>query len=275
MEDKEKKSLLDRKIPAWHIAYIVLICVIINVFLLLIIPGKVNADAYTNFAFAATITSIVLAVVSIVYSLQSGLSSTSQLSSIKDIENRISEEINKFNGIDEAIRRAVNPLTEDVRGLQKSQNDLQKAQDTMHTELQKYFNSNETIVLNQSDGGTISIVGPAIMYITMYAAIKSKETDMDIPYHKFAEFVGPQARYCEGLLDGIASLHPEKLKISQGSKSSRKKVTVFDTEYLGTLEYWKEKASNIENEKLSKVLLTVIDQYYCNVENQLPPDSVG
>lgn len=272
--EENNRSFLNKKVSFWHVVYIVIICIIINVSLLVIVPGRINNDAYTNFSFAATITSIVLAVVSIVYSLQSGLSSAGQLSSIKDIEGRISEEINKFSGIDESIRKALNPLSEDVKALQVSQNDIQKAQDTLHAELQQYFNSNETIEVSLSDGKTISIVGPAIMYVTMYAAIKSKETGMDMPYHKFAEFVGPQARYCEGLLDGIAALHPEKLSVAQGSRVSRKKVTSFDTTYFGTLEYWKEKASTIESEKLSKGLLSVIDNYYSNSDNQLPPDSI-
>lgn len=78
---------------------------------LLIIPGRINDDAYQNFSFAATITSIVLALVSIVYSLQSGLSSVGQLHSVIEIESQISNEIKKFSGIDEKIRNALVPIS--------------------------------------------------------------------------------------------------------------------------------------------------------------------
>ena len=70
-------------------------CIMFTVMVLLIMPGRVSDDAYQNFSFAATITSIVLAVVSIIYSLQSGLSSVGQLNAISDIEGKISQEIKK------------------------------------------------------------------------------------------------------------------------------------------------------------------------------------
>ena len=68
-ENTPKKIFWTRKVSLWHIVYIVIICLIVNVFLLCIVPGRVNDEAYQNFSFAATIVSIVLAVVSIVYSL--------------------------------------------------------------------------------------------------------------------------------------------------------------------------------------------------------------
>ena len=96
-------GVLDKKVSVWHIIYIVLICTIFCLVVILILPGRICEEAYTNFSFAATITSIVLAVVSIVYSLQSGLSSVGQLNSIKDVEVSIKNELQKFSDIEGAI----------------------------------------------------------------------------------------------------------------------------------------------------------------------------
>ena len=86
----------------------------------------------------------------------------------------------------------------------------------------------------------------------------------------FAKYVGPQSKYCEGILDGMAVLQPDKIKIEQGSRPARKKVTVFDENSLGTLDVLKNKASSLLNEKLSKNLLTELDNYFSDINNQLP-----
>ena len=93
-ESVNNKNFWSRKISIWHFVYIILFCIFFSIVTLLIMPGRINDDAYQNFSFAATITSIVLALVSIVYSLQSGLSSVGQLHSVIEIESQISNEIN-------------------------------------------------------------------------------------------------------------------------------------------------------------------------------------
>ena len=86
--------------------------------------------------------------------------------------------------------------------------------------------------------------------------------------------MGVQARYCEGLLDGLAALHPDKLKVEQGTRSSRKKVTIFDEDYLGTKGYWKTEIEKIGSEKITKCLLKRIDDYYSDTNNQYSQDSI-
>lgn len=233
------------------------------VVVLIIVPGRINDEAYQNFSFAATITSIVLAVVSIIYSIQSGLSNVGQLQVISEIENKISKEINKFSDIDEKIRELLDPIASQV-------GDIKQTQDNLHTEFLKYAK------LDISDAGkNVNIEGPVILYVVLYAAAKSRETGMDLPFHKFAEFIGSQSRYCEGLLEGIAVFCSDKIKVEQGSRSSRKKITDYDENYFGTKEILREKVEAIQNTKLSKGLLTAIDNYYNDTKNQNPPDSVS
>lgn len=132
-DNKGNRSFWGRKVSIWHIIYLVIICLIINIFLLCIVPGRINEEAYHNFSFAATITSIVLAVVSIVYSLQSGLSSQSQLNGIKNIEERIGSELTRFStlesSIKDAVKEGITPLEASMGNIQQRQDDLQKSQD--------------------------------------------------------------------------------------------------------------------------------------------------
>ena len=265
-ESVNNKNFWSRKISIWHFVYIILFCIFFSIVTLLIMPGRINDDAYQNFSFAATITSIVLALVSIVYSLQSGLSSVGQLHSVIEIESQISNEIKKFSGIDEKIRNALVPISSQVGSIQKTQDTIRQAQDDIHNELLKI----SSLEIPKDDGGNTTLEGPAILYILLYAAVLSKTKAMDMPYHLFAKYVGPQSKYCEGLLDGMAVLQPDKIKIEQGSRPARKKVTVFDENSLGTLDVLKNKASSLLNEKLSKNLLTELDNYFSDINNQLP-----
>lgn len=101
--NKFQRTFGCKKVSIFHLVYIVIIFLIIQLFLFVIYPGHVNEAAFTNFSFASTLVSIVLAVVSIVYTIQSGLSSIGQFKTIQDIEERIHHEINKFSSIDEKI----------------------------------------------------------------------------------------------------------------------------------------------------------------------------
>lgn len=257
------KGFWNRKISMWHVVYIVLMCLMFVVMALWIMPGRVNDDAYQNFSFAATITSIVLAVVSIVYSIQSGLSSVGQLHAISDIEGKISHEIKKFSDIDEKIRNAVSPIASQV-------GDIKQTQDNLHSELLKI---SQLEIFREDNNGKIE--GPVILYVVLYAAARSHETGMDMPYHKFAEYVGLQSRYCEGLLDGIAAFSPDKIKVEQGSRITRKKVRNFDVKVFGEIADLRKKVEAIPNPKLSKNLLASIDDYYSDNNNQNAPDSVS
>ena len=269
-----KHSIWTARVSVWHIAYIVLICILIILFVLLIAPGRINDEAYHNFSFAATITSIVLAVVSIVYSLQSGVSSLGHMSRIQDIEESISEEINKFSGIDDAIRQAISPINQKMGDLQKAQDSMKQVQDDLLNQVTKFNDTNVEGIVKQADGNQMPIVGPRILSVVLYTAAMSKETGMDLPFHEFAKMIGGQSKYCEGLLDGLAALHPDKLKIEVGSRPNRKKVVIFDDSYLGTKDSWESEIEKIGNEKIAKGLLKRINDYYTDINNQNSPDSI-
>ena len=271
---ENNKSLMAKKVSVWHIVYIITICVLVVIFFLLLAPGKINDEAYHNFSFAATITSIVLAVVSIVYSIVSGISTIGHIGRIKNIEENISKEVEKFSRIDEAIKEALSPINKQIGDLQKAQDLMTSKQDLISEGINKFNDNRITLQLPRENGQTQTIVAPPIVYLVLYAAALSKEKDMDIPYHKFAEVIGGQAKYCEGLLDGIAALNPDNIKVEQGSRFSRKKVTEFNEEYWGSKDELKDKVRKETNGKLSEVLMSKIDDYYSDPKNQLPSDII-
>jgi hypothetical protein len=265
MDSIEKKEhFWNKKISLWHFIYFAIICLGFIVGTLVILPGRINNDAFQNFSFASTVTSIVLAVVSIVYSLQSGLKSLGQMNSIQNIEQRISSEISKFSGIDEKIRRAIDPISTQVGEVKKKQDNLLQAQDSLHEEMFNMAN----IQVGSGDKET-NINGPKILTMVLYAAAKSKESGKDIPYHILGRYVGGQAKYCEGLLDGFAAISSSKIKVSTGLKSTRKKVETFDTDTFGSAEELKKKAINSTGIK-NKEIIDKIDNYFCTACNQHP-----
>ena len=66
-------------------------------------------------------------------------------------------------------------------------------------------------------------------------------------------------------MDGLAALHPDKLKIEVGSRPNRKKVVTFDESYLGTKDSWESEIEKIGNEKIAKGLLKRINDYYSDI----------
>lgn len=261
--EETKDNILDRKISVYHLIYVLVICCIFIITALVVLPGRINNDAYQNFSFAATVTSIVLAVVSIVYSLQSGLKSSSQMESIRGIEQSISNEIKKFSDIDEKIRQALDPISDQVGDIKKAQGDLKQAQDSLQSEMLKIT----SISFGKGDEG-VNLEGPKILSVVLFAAARSMERGMDMPYHRFFKHIGAQSRYCEGLLDGLSAVQSVKIKVEEGSKPWRKKVTEFDVKIYGSADDLKKRAIDIADDKTKK-LINDIDDYFSDIKNQL------
>lgn len=274
--------MFSRKISVWHIIYLVLLTVIINVFLLAICPGRVSDAAMDNISFASAIVSIVLAVVSIVYSLQSGFTSSNQFEGIKNIEGNIQNELRKFQDLRDTISQAVEPIRvvvgeiqQTTVDIQKTTGDIQKAQDNMKRNLDDL---NNPITLNVADSKDSSkkrdITLTHTMVVALYAAAMSKEKNMDIPFHVFANFIGAKSHYAEGMLDTLSALD-DGIKLEHGSSSTRKKVTSFNEETFGTKVELRTKAIANPNKRIGEEFISAIDEYFSDVKNQQAKDSIG
>lgn len=268
-DNKSNRSFWGRKVSIWHIIYLVIICLIINIFLLCIVPGRINDDAYHNFSFAATITSIVLAVVSIVYSLQSGLSSQSQLNGIKDIEERIGTELTRFTNLESSIKNAVKegitPLEASMGNIQQRQDDLQKSQDDFSKnwkEFMQVVKQTEPPTEATSEEQSVLSDIPQIFSVILYTCVSSKNTGKDIPYHVLARFFGKRSFYCEGVINGLSVFSPEYLKIKVGSKPNRQVVENYDEDKLGKKDWLRQQVFNGKNEKLGADIIAALDEFF-------------
>ena len=114
--DSEEKNYGGHKVSVLHIIYSAIILCLLGVFILLIAPGRINDNAFTNFSFAATLISIVLAVVSIVYSLLSGLSNNSYKTRMDEIQKTISDRMHDLNSIELSLQNLVEEHKLNLRG---------------------------------------------------------------------------------------------------------------------------------------------------------------
>lgn len=278
MEEQQSKrnTFWTRKVSIWHIVYIVLICLIVNVFLICILPGRINDSAYQNFSFAATIVSIVLAVVSIVYSLQSGLSSIGQLNGIKDIEARIGTELTRFAGLESSIKSAlnesINPLQASMGEVKQKQDDIQKAQDEFFKNWKELSQSvsNPVNEGHQNDDAS-ELVGkevPQILCVIFYVCLCSKETGRDLPYHILGKFFGSRSYYCEGVINGLSVIKPDLLKVKVGSKPNRQTIETYNSSALGSKEWLQKQIKEGKNTKLGEDILVELNNFfYSDVDN--------
>lgn len=267
----KKNSFWIRKVSIWHIIYLIVITLVINIFLLCIVPGRINDDAYHNFSFAATITSIVLAVVSIVYSLQSGLSSIGQLNSIKEIESRIGNELTRFSSLETSIKNVVkegiSPLEASMGNLQQSQVDIKKSQVELKLNWESVIESiteNKSENLSNNDESSVKKISglPQIFYVILYTCLKSNITGKDIPFHILGRYFGIRSYYCEGVIRSISIFNSKTLSLKEGSKAIRIVVNSYDTDVLGEESWLRQQVLDGKNKRLGKDIIQALDEYY-------------
>lgn len=268
--DENNKSFWTRKVSIWHILYIVLIFIILGICLLCVIPGRINDDAYHNFSFAATITSIVLAVVSIVYSIQSGLSSVGHMSNLSEIESNINKEIARFStleaSIKEGVKDVISPIQASMGDIQQRQNDLQKAQDDMAKNFLEMMSVNsETVKISKVKGQKESFPRenlPQIFAVILLTCLQSRKTEKDIPYHILGQFFGVRSYYCEGVINCLTVFDNVSLQVCVGSKQNRQRILVFDEKKYGNEDQLKKLVLNGKNEKLGSDIYAALHKYF-------------
>ena len=107
----------------WHIIYSAIILVILAIFLILVAPVHISEDAFSHFSFASTLISIVLAVVSIVYSLQSGLSNNSYKTRMDEIQNNIQERMKNLQEVEISLKNLVDEHKANLNGNARNDRD--------------------------------------------------------------------------------------------------------------------------------------------------------
>lgn len=102
---------MDRKIDYLHLVYIIIIFVVVLLAIWLSSPYIVCEESLMKFEFAATITSIVLALVSIVYSMHSGQGISENLGSMRNASEKIGNVGDKLETIQTSLQTEITHLT--------------------------------------------------------------------------------------------------------------------------------------------------------------------
>lgn len=254
-------GVLDKKVSVWHIIYIVLICTIFCLVVILILPGRICEEAYTNFSFAATITSIVLAVVSIVYSLQSGLSSVGQLNSIKDVEVSIKNELQKFSDIEGAIKKVIDPIETSMGEIKRTTTDIKNQTGEISKKMSEEVlwgkQQGEMISEGRESNSAENANWPSMFYLIFYMCQQSCKKKIILPYSIFVSYFKKEYWfYCLGVIKGIAIFKPEALEIEVESNRELKILKYNESEFEDE-SFLRDKIRTI-NEKL----LESLDKYY-------------
>lgn len=233
-----------------HLVYVVIICGIILVCTLCVIPRCVSDSAFQNFSFASAIVSIVLAVVSIVYSLWSGQKSNDQYVGMAHIESKIDEQLKGFERIEETFINKLNPINNQIEQIKEDQTKTRKAVDEMSDRITK----GGTDIHNEESKYNIE-ASPAYADITLYLFVLAYTNRKKIPV-KFADSITD--KYWAGFMVAFACSMGDKLNYTNDENGVS--ITVFDTNYFGNKQNIKSRL--LEKSPGQKSKIEQIDVFF-------------
>ena len=260
MDSKENNGE-PKKINIHHLYYVLLLAILIIVVLILHIPFGISRYAFDNFSFASTITSIVLAVVSIVYSIQSGNSSSDQLNGVRDIERNITKQLNNFSELEDKLHKKVDEIKSGVATVKEGQADIKKSVDDIM--LQR-----EVVSASKTDSkGNNLEINSLLGNVLLYSCALSFETKKPIPGAIF-DVMPNISSYCYGYLIALTVFEADKIEIddTESNLTLTTIVTHFDSHTFGTSTEIRSRidvdmASRDNVDKL-KIILNEIDEYF-------------
>lgn len=246
-----------------HLIYVIIIALCIITCIIICQEYAVCETAFANFSFAATITSIVLAVVSIVYSIMSGIFSNNQMSGIREIETRIGSELNNFRSLDEKIRKSVDDILKPIRD---QMNDLHKDQVGMRQSI-------DTLINTKSSGSQDTGTGNPQKFsfknnsqwgnVLIYACSLSFNKKKPLPKAVFDKYSAAFTHYFFGYMVSLSTIMPTYFGYSNGNDPTGSIITVFDEGYFGKQDDIKKIVSEYSNVPNIGSAITEIEQYFC------------
>ena len=220
MKEDFTPEMMQRKYHAYrlHIRYVIFFCLLVCLFIILVAPCHVSDEAFQNFSFAATITSIVLAVVSIVYSFYSSGGLTMSIGEMKQVEKELKEEIRNIPDLKNHVSQTVDDLKDNIlkaldENRQASDSKTEKILETVHNEMVKYRSnsgkendekpkSDDQMKSERFDYFTNSIIGNLLIY-TLYKSWTTKTPFNILSIAKIISFNG--ADYLQGFLVALTT----------------------------------------------------------------------
>lgn len=182
---------MEKKIDKLHLVYCVIICLIIIFAIIVcwVLTSKniISEYAFDNFAFASTIVSIVLAVVSIIYTIYSGSGVTNSIGVLKNVEESISKQLETMEDVENIIKKSI------CKERQEMEHSLS---DIIKSHLEQLFipsvdTRNSRIDKKNGDVCTIDIhnntpLGNVFLYCCFLSIDTKKPWNLEMP-NKFAD----------------------------------------------------------------------------------------
>lgn len=196
---------MEGKVDKLHLVYTIIIFVIVLLAIWLASPYIVCEEVLTKFEFAATITSIVLAVVSIIYSMYSGQGVSQNLGSMRDASEKIGDVGNKLESIQEGLQDDIFKLTNMETNMQTMLSEIRAAKGMIANLGGNYRNDQTTTNDHEFVFEKTSIVGKCIIY----ACKLSKEQNKPFP----ANLVGNPS-YLHGYITALETCAPSKFRVT-------------------------------------------------------------
>ena len=264
-EIREVKKIFRLRLIYWSIIFILL-----AIFLLLISPRCVNPKAFEQFSFASTIVSIVLAVVSIVYSFRSKANSSDNFAGIKAIEESIDNKLFKLDSlgdrvsenvssaISEGVENAMAELKLSVGNLLKEQAEIKNNLSRISDEQTKYFNS-PTLSEETDSHPQTSFLGT----IALYLAYLSVKHGKDINLSKIDKEFFDDYDYYWGFYAALNYSNKDSFSYTSIDKGVFH-IDKIDGKKFGGINYLKKQIDSFSNRDLINKYLNCIDAYFEN-----------
>lgn len=248
----------EKKILKLHLIYWAIIFVILSVFLLLIAPGCVNQKAFENFSFASALISIVLAVVSIVYSFRTKSNASENIAGIREIERSIDAKLQKFDSLKteivEEVKGITRPIGDEVSCIRQGQVEANNQMKEMFEQMsQKNTETDEM-------GGRLLNSTSFLGNVMMYMLCKSKQTGKEIDFGKMGLDFNDNYDYFWGFWIVLTALKGSPFSFEEKERIIT--VTKYDETLLGDSDYWKSKINRFKNKEEVKKYMDVVDAYF-------------
>lgn len=261
------EDLLCKEKLRLHLIYWAIIFGILAVCLLVIAPGCVNPKAFENFSFASTIVSIVLAVVSIVYSFRSKSSTIDNIAGIRVIEQNIDLKLQNFDALGEKITREVKDtlsgLKQDMSDLKDDQKDFKSTLDQMVSDQKRFFDADTQSVDNTGNGNSTlisrtSFIGKIALLMAYLSFTHKKSLDFSLLSNLFTE----DKDYYWGYYAALTASHSGYFEYSV-TNSTVFEIKKYNEKKLGDYNYWRRLIkSDTDSGKFSKEYLDEIEKYF-------------
>lgn len=251
---------MEEHISKWHLIYGYIICGIIILGILvcwiLSCTGKISRAAFDNFAFASSIVSIVLAVVSIVHSISSSSGVINSVKVLGDAEESIRLQVENLKSIEADI---ISKVEEGNRGLTDQMSSVQKRIDTLMLQSNEGEKNSATGTpskkLDVYDLAKNSTIGNVSLYICLKSMETGKSWRLDMLGEKYTLYIW-------GYLFALRTLPASGFSFEIDNREISECVFSKEVKKQLTAEKIKEAINNGKAKETAAKLIEIIDAHF-------------